>query len=140
MSRESTAAKSRQEQRQELLKRSQGLLTQNVSNQKLILSKMENCKIASEKKTLLTTLKKLQESHDNIKANIIGLDGSERKRRPEPVKTVNSTKSTMGAATNLDLRPKEIVVKNCSNAEELQQHFRFVRYFSYLLVAALKAV
>lgn len=73
---------------------------------------------------MLTTLKRLQQSHDTIKAGLISLDGSDRKRKPEPVKpVVNSTKSTMGAATNLDLRPKEIVVKNCANAEELQEHF-----------------
>ena len=66
------------------------------------------------------------------------MDGSDRKRKPEPVKpVVNSTKSTMGAATNLDLRPKEIVVKNCANAEELQEHFRF-DYVQHLIISNAK--
>jgi hypothetical protein len=84
---------------------------------------LESCKISSEKRTLLETLKKLQESHETIKASLACLDKSERKRKaPPPAKPATST--TLGASTNLDLRPKEIIVKNCNNAEELQEHFR----------------
>ena len=107
----------------ELAKRTQGLLSQNVANQKLILSKLESCKISSEKRTLYETLKKLQESHETIKSSLACLDSSDRKRKPpQPAKPAPST--TLGASTNLDLRPKEIIVKNCNNAEELQEHFR----------------
>ncbi|XP_063693943.1 RNA-binding protein 26-like [Bolinopsis microptera] len=106
----------------ELAKRTQGLLAQNVVNQKLILSKLESCKVLSEKRSMLETMKKLQLSHDTIKASLASIENSDRKRKaPQPVKQAPAT--TLGASTNLDLRPKEIIVKNCNNAEELHEHF-----------------
>jgi len=108
----------------ELAKRTQVLLTQNVANQRLILSKLENCKVSTEKRTLLETMKKLQESHESIKSSLALLDLSsiDRKRKaPYPAK--QAPPATLGAATNLDLRPKDIIVKNCNNAEELHEHF-----------------
>ena len=108
----------------ELAKRTQGLLTQNVANQKLILSKLESCKISSEKRTLLETLKKLQESHETIKSSLTALDNTDRKRKVPQQQSKPAPPATLGASTNLDLRPKEIIVKNCNNAEELQEHFR----------------
>lgn len=107
----------------ELAKRTQGLLAQNVVNQKLILSKLESCKVLSEKRSMLETMKKLQLSHDTIKASLASIENNDRKRKaPHPVKQAPAT--TLGASTNLDLRPKEIIVKNCNNAEELHEHFR----------------
>ena len=70
----------------------------------------------------MQTLKKLQESHATIKASLGSLDLDQRKRKT-PV-THHGPKTTLGAATNLDLRPREIIVKNCDNAEELHEHFR----------------
>ena len=117
----------------EIAKRTQGLISQNVANQKLILSKLETCKVASEKKGLMETLRKLQESHANIKTinSLENLDVSDRKRKMA-AKQVQKPATTRGAATNLDLRPREIIVKNCNNAEELQDHFRFVNDFEFL--------
>ena len=118
-----TAAKPAQsavQMKSELKKKQQSLLDQNVTQQKLILKKLLASNNNVEKKNLMQKMKILEDSHKTIKTMLLGSTGSApvEKRRPTAPKTM------LGANTNLDLRPREIFVKNCTNAEDLAVHFK----------------
>jgi len=100
----------------DLKKKTQTLLDQNVAQQKLILKKLLATKDSTEKKNLMQKMKILEDSHKTIKIMLMG--SAPEKRKPQPPKTM------LGANTNLDLRPREIFVKNCTNAEDLAVHFK----------------